>query len=555
MVLVSIFAFAACSPQASNSPSAAASGLPAGSSGPSSSAAAPSSSVDTSQLTIAVGSLGDQTWDPANGNSGPSPIENAIGETLLRVDPTTRAFVPGLAESWTQSPDGLVTTIKLRPNIPFQDGYGNVTAEDVKFTIQKFLGPTSDKGNQMQAIDKAVQKDAEKNVEIVGPLELKITSAEPVVLLLRALANGSAANAMYIQSKKYWTEKADEALLHPIGTGPYKFVSSTPGVEVKLDAVENHWRQTGTYKHVTFKIIPDAAARLSQVQSGAADFAVIPPSLAREAKNSGANVLSVTDYADMTVILGGQHPGSDAYDPQSPWIQADAPAKGKAIRDALNLSIDRQAILDAVLAGEGTPVAGPILQYPKIPDRNDAAWTLPAYNVDLAKQKLAEGGYPNGFEMTIQEYENRAGNGQADVAEAVAGYFEAIGIKVKRQVITDEQSDEYLDTPKSQGIGYVRFDPYMDESLQTFACCYVPTGTHRIQYDTVITEALAKLVVEIDPVKRGEITRSVIKHLIDTTAMLPLFTVNWTVVVGPRVGHWDKITGEGSIHDIASITP
>jgi peptide/nickel transport system substrate-binding protein len=557
--LAAVFVFAACGTAASPSPSGGAPSSP----GATSQGTTPpaSSSVDTSQLVIAVGSLGDQTWDPANSNSGPSPVKAAVGDTLLRSDPTTRQPGPGIAESVTTSADFLTTTIKLRDDVPFHDGYGNVTAEDVKFTIEQYLGPTSDQGNQMKAILAAVQDDPVKNIEIVSPTELVIHSAEPSILLMVALSNGSIANAMYIQSKKYWEEDPAKALEHPLGTGPFKFVSSTPGVEVKLEAVPDHWRQTATYQNVTFQIIPDDAARLSAVQSAAADFAVIPPSLAREAKNSGIKVLSVPDYANMTMIYGGQHPGTsesaadpDAFDPTSPWIQADAPEKGQLIREAMSLAVDRAAILEAVLAGEGTLVPGPILAWPKIPSSLDPSWTVPEYNLDLAKQKLAEGGYPDGFPLTFQIYENRPGNGQADVGEAVAGYLEALGLTVTRQLITDEQSDEYLDTPKSQGLVYIRFDPYMDESFQTLNN-YWPEGRHRVQYDPVMTKAWHDLQAEPDPVKRAEITRSVTQHLIDVDAMGGLFTSNWTVATSDKVGTWTSTTGEGTVHNIESIAP
>jgi peptide/nickel transport system substrate-binding protein len=554
MALAVAFALSACQ-AAAQSPSVGAPSSP-GASTEATVAPPPSSSVDTSQLTIAVGGLGDQTWDPANSDSGPAAIKGAIGETLLRTNPQTRDLEPNLAESWTQTPDGLTTTFKLRADIPFHGGNGTLTAEDVKFTIEQYLGPTSDRGNQMQAIERAVDKNPAQNVEILGPLEFRITSPKFEVLLLRAFSNGSVANAMFIQSKKYWTEQAAQAILHPVGLGPFEFVSSTPGVEVQLKAVENHWRQTSTYKNVTFKVIPDDAARLSQVQSGAADLAVIPPSLAREAKNAGVNVVSSKDYAIMSVVLGGQHVGApDLFDPTAPWIQADAPEKGLAIRQALDLAIDRPAILEAILAGEGTLTAGPQLNYPSLPSRSDPAWQLPTYDPEAAKAKLAEGGYPDGFTVKFPMYENRAGNGQADVGEAVAGYWEAIGITVERLPITDDQSDEYTRVPNLKGVTIVRFDPFMDESLQTLSCCYNPNGTHKLMFDPVFDDALLKLQSEPDAAKRADITREVIQYLIDTKKSLPLFTSNWTLAAGPKVGSWTNITGEGTINGLETITP
>jgi peptide/nickel transport system substrate-binding protein len=513
--------------------------------------------VDTSELVILTSDLGSQQYAPAETDAGVAPIKNAVGETLIRENRVTRAYEPGLALSWDQSADGLTLDIKLRPDVPFQDNYGTVTADDVKFSIVQYLGPSSDVGNQAQAMMAALGNDPEKNVEVVGPLELKLHSPVFTVGLIPALADGSTANAMYIQSKKYWTDKPADALLHPIGTGPYKFVSSTPGTEVKLTAVDSHWRQTPTFKNVTFRVIPDDAARLAQVESGAADLAVIPGNLVREAKTKpNLKIVGAADFAQAEVELGGQYPGYPYDDPTAPWIQRNAPDKGLAIRQALSLSIDRQAILDAVLAGEATLTTGPITQYPKIPDRNLPNWTVPVFDLTQAKQKLADGGFPDGFPITMQEFENRPGSGQADIAEAVAGMWETLGLKVTRQQLTDEQSDTYVDKPpKTQGAAWIRLDPFYDNPVQNYQCCYSVDAGHQEMYDPIFDKNLALMQAEPDPVKRATLNNEVIQKMIDNVSILPMFTLNWSVAAGPKVGNWANLTGEGNINSIESITP
>ena len=137
---------------------------------------------------------------------------------------------------------------------------------------------------------------------------------------LPILSNGYPGNP--IQSKKYWTEKPAEAAQRPLGTGPFKFVSGTPGVEVKLEAVPNHWRKTSAFKALTLKVITDEAARLAQVQAGAVDLAVLTPRLSVEAKKSGVTVLGVKEIGTMSMMLGGQFPNDparpNAYDRNSP---------------------------------------------------------------------------------------------------------------------------------------------------------------------------------------------------------------------------------------------
>lgn len=556
IAFIAAFMFVACSPASSASPSAGGSAVPPASGQPAASGTPPSGSVSTENLVIAVGGLGKQEWLPWVPDSSTASIKNHIGEALIRVNRQTRVKEPWLAESWTQSADGRTLDIKLRADVPFHDGLGNVTAEDVKFTIEQYIGPDAIMASQQRALAAAVDNDPAKNVQVVGPLELRITSPKFVVGLLPALADGDVADAMYIQSKKYWTEKPEDAKLHPIGTGPYTFVSSTPGVDVKLKALDTHWRKTATFKNVTFSIIPDAAARLAQLEGGAVDVAAIPSTLVREALAKNIKIMGATDYAQMSVMLGGQYPGAEYDDPTSPWVQRNAPEKGVAIRQALSLAIDRKAILDAVMAGQGTLTTAPISQYPKIENRNLPNWTVPAYDPDLAKQKLAEGGYPDGFTITVQFFENRPGSGQRDIAEAVAGMWEAIGLKVEREQLDDTQSDEYIrEPPKTQGKAWIRLESYNDEPVQNLISRYHPGATLELIHDPLITESIPLMDAEIDPVKRSKYNTDILQKMIDNMSIIPMFTVNWPAAVGPKVNQWDKLTGSGYITDVETMAP
>ena len=122
--------------------------------------------------------------------------------------------------------------------------------------------------------------------------------------------------------------------------------------------------------------------------------------------------------------------GSPKLDRNSPWIQADNPQKGLAIRQALSLAIDRELIRDKVLAGAGEVNFGPLLQYNNNPNTMDPSWTLPAFDKEAAKKKLAEGGYPNGFPITLFEYEDDVDT--VGIAQAIAGMWRDIGSRRHR---------------------------------------------------------------------------------------------------------------------------
>jgi peptide/nickel transport system substrate-binding protein len=506
---------------------------------------------EESTLVIGVESLGGQDWKQWLAGPQERAVWTMIGDTLIQSNPETREREPGLAESWSMSEDGLTWTFTLRPDVPFHDGHGTVTAEDVKFSWEQYIqeDATVAPGN-VRTMREAVDGDMD-NFEIVGPLEFRLHAAVPVRILEPILANGTPG--FVILPKAYWEADPEQAAAHPIGTGPFKFVSSTPGVDVKLEAVEDHWRQTPAYDNVTIWSISDPAARLAQVQAGAVDLAVMNPALVPEAREADLEVIGVKDTGSMSVLLGGTYPGHENFDVDAPWIQDDDPDSGLAIRQALSLAIDREAILERVLAGEGTLAAGPAFQYPSQAERVDPSWTLPEYDPDRARELLAEGGYPDGFEISMEIYENRPGTGGSDVAEAIAGMWEAIGITVTRHVTDDPTHGELMDARETDGQAWIRFTPFSDvlqHSLGSFL-----EGGNGNMHDPDIEAANEALIAEADAEARTAIGLEMIDSLIERLPLLPLFTVNTSWVAGERVGSWDPIVGSSLLNSVETITP
>ena len=203
-----------------------------------------------------------------------------MGDPLISVDPVSRELMPGLAESWTQSDDGLTWTFKLRPDVPFHgDGeWGTVTAEDVKFSWDQYaFHPETTRGFIGGILKQAVGDDM-ANFEIVSDLEFTVTATEPTNILAQMLS--ASEETLIIQSKKYWdadATTAEQRLSEPVRM---KLVSSTPGVEVVLQARPEHWRKAGVFQKVTLLAISEPWARLAQLQSGAVDLAVLTAPLA-----------------------------------------------------------------------------------------------------------------------------------------------------------------------------------------------------------------------------------------------------------------------------------
>jgi peptide/nickel transport system substrate-binding protein len=509
----------------------------------------PAKTVDTSRLVVAVQSM-SQDWTPWLAGAATEPVIYAIGETLTRVNRQTGALEGGLAESWSVTPDG-TWTFKLRPNIPFQDGYGNVTAEDVKFSWEQAINKDTkltNAGVYRQAIDSDM-----KNFEIVSPLEFKLKTSKPLVFLPTVIAD--YPRGLLIQSKKYWADNPEKAIVHPHGTGPYKFVSSTLGIEVQLEAVPNHYRQTSTYKAVTFKIIPDDAAIMAAVASGAVDLAPIAPRLLNEAKANKIASKSIPDTTNWYLIPGGWYVGDPNYDPKAPWIQADSPEKGLAIRQAISLAIDRQTIVNKVLAGEGAISRGPYWEYPSNPLTVDPSWPIPAFDLAKARQLLAQGGYPNGFPVTAPIYDRPDKAGMLDINEALAGSFEALGLKVNRLVVDySGVIQPAVRAKKTTGWLYQWGSQPQEPITSLINFATLTTGTPRLVHPT-FTDALAKMTPEWDREKRYKLQRDVTSAAIKDLLLIPLFVTHTPFLTTDKVGTWTPIPGLSQISGLETIKP
>ena len=190
----------------------------------------------------------------------PFSIIYAMHDAVVRAMPGER-LGNSLAESWTESPDGLVYEFKLRQGLRFHNG-DPCTAEDVKFTFERYKGAGARE-----------LKDKVKQVEIVDPLTVRFHLQEPWPDFMTFYGTTATA-AGWVVPKKYLEQVGDDGFKkHPIGLGPFKFVSHTPGVELVLEAYEGYWRKVPSVKRIVMKGVPEATTRLAMLKRGEADLA------------------------------------------------------------------------------------------------------------------------------------------------------------------------------------------------------------------------------------------------------------------------------------------
>ncbi len=364
-------------------------------------APSPAGAAPEGQLTWAVHTtLTPSYFDPAEtpGIITPFMIYYALHDALVKPMPGNPQ-APSLAESWTASKDGLTYEFVLRKGARFHNG-DPVTAEDVKFSFERYRGTSA-----------RVLKDRVEAVETLDSGRVRFRMKQPWPDFLTFYS--SATGAGWIVPKKYVEKIGDDGYKKsPIGAGPYRFVSSTPGVEVVLEAFDQYWRKTPNVKRLVFKVIPDESTRLAALKRGEADIAYsIRGALAEELRRTpGLTLNPAVIQAPFWLYF------ADQWDPKSPWHD-------KRVRLAANYAIDRKAINQAETLGFSK------ITWSIIPSTFDFFWQPPAYPYDpaRAKQLLAEAGHPNGFDGG----EYFCDTAYANLGEAAANYLQAVGIRVR----------------------------------------------------------------------------------------------------------------------------
>ena len=509
------------------------------------------------QLRTATGGTGNHTWAPHEmGGESLAPAK-LMFDSLVDINPETQRIEGMLAESYSVSDDGKTWNFKLRPDVKFHGDYGTMTADDVKFTWGEWMRDDSNQNTGPQ-LNEAIGGNLD-NIEIVSPLEFNVHLVEPNYDLDTLLVH--SYNNLFVTSKKYVEENRDAAARHPIGTGPWMFVDDQAGVNINMKSNHDYWGTVPSYETLAYQAIPDGSARLLQVQSNAVDIASLDAQLIGEAQAAGLKIIPVKDIGTLQVILGGMYylPAGDPslpkdqLDHNSPWIQSNAPDKALKIRQAMSMAIDRQQILDTILSGYGRINYAPLIQYNDIPDQVNADWALPEYDLDGAKQLLAEGGYPNGFPIEMFIYEDDVDTKR--VGEAIAGMWEELGLQVNRRVSEEDILDPLLNKRETAGMAWVKLQGIepMNIILDQYAS-HRADGDYKINHP-IIDEGVAAYVKAKTHEEKAAIQLDTAQKLIDSMIIIPLYNVDLPFVVNNSVADWQPTPGDKELNGLNTVTP
>jgi peptide/nickel transport system substrate-binding protein len=365
---------------------------------------------------IVIGARTELAMDPhAQWLDTNTSYYNHIYGSLVRINEKS-AIVPDLAESWKIVSD-TEWQFKLRRNVIFHDGSA-FDAADVTASFQRARRLPTATSPYTGAI--ATVKD----VAIVDPETIAISTIRTDPVLLHALAN------IQIVPSEQATATTDSFNTGQsvVGTGPYKFVSYKAGDRLVLERNGSYWGSPGKWDRVTFRFIPDDAARVAALLGGDVDLIdFVPPRLAERIR-SAPNTSLTTGTSDRTIylIMDTERDSSPFIRDASGQRMATNPLKDKRVREALTLAVDRDLLSRRVMEGAATPSSQPTA--PGFGGYNDAL-KAPPYDPDRTKKLLAEAGYPQGFGLTIHCTNDRYVNDEK-VCQALGQMFARAGLKM-----------------------------------------------------------------------------------------------------------------------------
>ncbi len=413
-----------------------------------------------------------------------------------------KSMAPSLAESWSTSPDGRVYEFVLRKGIRFHNG-DPVTAEDVKFSFERYKGIYARNLRERVAA-----------VETPDPGRVRFRLKQPWPDFMTYYGT-ITTGAGWIVPKKYVEKVGEDGYKKlPVGAGPYRFVSFTPGVELVLEAFSPYWRKTPSVKRLVFRVIPDPSTRVAALKRGEVDIAFsMIGELAEEVRRTPG--LTLKPVYPSTHWLSFP----DQWDPKSPWHD-------RRVRLAANLAIDRQAINEARTFGLSRITAS------IVPSTADFYWPPPAptYDPAAARRLLGEAGYPAGFDAG----EYFCDMTSADAAEAMIGYLQAVGIRSKLRPLERAAFNKAVADKKLKNLVQVIGGGFGNAATRLEAYV-VGGGTYASGSYPDLDGLFREQAAELDRAKRAAILHRMQQLVHERAMFAPIYELAFINGIGRRV--------------------
>ena len=420
-------------------------------------------------------------------------------ETLVRVDDNGE-IIPWLAKSYEFTDDQKGIIFTLRDDVYFHNGE-KMTAEDVAFSYTLVMQGGFASTSTSAMVDMVVlnENQVQLNFNCVFGPALLVCTAEYMVIIPKAAYEADPEGF----------ERA------PVGTGPYKFVEWNTGVDIKLTRFDDYWGDAPAIKDVTFRILTDDSAATLALESGEIDVHVTLPQtdIARIQANPKLQYDSTLGGSIVRLIFNPNGMFAD-----------------ERLRLAIAHAVDKESVLLGAIDGDGEVVNS--LFHPSCTFL-DTSYEAPGYDPELAKQLLAEAGYPNGFELTVSCSSNASTSKPMEIIQA---QLAAVGIKVNIEKLESSAWFSDIYSTANYDLNIVCFSAGMADSEESYALFRGGEGQNFSGWDDPdLNEAFDRAHFNVDPEIREQAEKDVVRIMGDKAIVVPVYAMNNSIAANAKL--------------------
>lgn len=431
-------------------------------------------------------------------------------------------FVPAIAEDWTISEDGLTWTFDIRDDVYFHNG-DKLTSADVMFSVGHMQDPESTNPWSPYLsynFDSHYCPDEYTYV---------YKTVEPELPLTMCFASTRVLPKNYIEENgiEYFRE-------HPVGSGPWKFVSFTSGESCIMEANTDHWRTVPHFERLVQLVVPEEATQVAMLKRGEVDIITgITLDKSVELGEEGWRLQQAAVPTGSNVIMPGT------------WM-TDGPTSDIRVRRALAYSINRQEISDTFFHGLAEP-GGRFFHYLGMYGW-DPAWEPEPYDPELAASLLEDAGYPEAFDNPVIDIYIQTGSGYTpDLFQILQGYWTEAGIQTEIHMVDVFEFlgmffVPHFDEPEAPSIGAIVPWVYTNSwptNVYHSKNMYCPGGVHTTSNDEHAMELYTKAMRETDYELGEQYYREFSAYVHDELFINFGICLIWDqMVVGPEIGQF-----------------
>ena len=522
---------APAAPAPTTAPAAQATAAPTAAAEPTEAPPAMMSEEPEGQLVLGLTSYGNEVPIPWQEIAFAKNYGRFIWDYLIgTTDDAQLSTETGLAEEWTMAEDGLSWNFKLRQGVPFQNGEEFI-AEDIKFALDQTMvipeAPASYKNQLLCCV-------TENGIDLVNDYEFNVRMDKPQIFLDWDLTDAQGNLGVPVDKSHYDAVGEDEYARNPIHTGVYQWTDHLKGDFIEMTYWGEHWREgVPLWESVLIKTIPEESTRIAALKAGEVDVINLSRERVTEIEEAGFRVYP--------------RPGQAVIGFYFHQMWEDVPWSDIRVRKAMNIAINRDEMVEFIFAGRGSPgIVYPMPLSGEVYggwDRWGPKKDPYPYDPDGARALLEEAGYGDGFSITMHSYPRPDAPEGPRMVEAMAGYFEAIGIDVTIQPIDSATSIAerlafnlsntmtYLDAPNRPFPGFAGLMFGLEHS----------EGQGRSAEDPAFDATIEAMQETLDPVEAERRFLAVYDYIYDNYIHLPVANLDVSYAGSDRIhADWNR---------------